>query len=236
VTFVAVIAGAFLLARTTPLGGLLSEETVRAASASIRGFWWAPIALVALYVVIAPMGLPVAPLIVGGAAFGATEGTIYNSAGLMLGAAVSYGFARTLGRDFVVRITGRRTRKAERLLSRHGFWPLVQTRFAPLPFPVVNFGAALAGVRTSRFLLATVLGIVPSTVVHTFFIARLLQADAESRAPLLIAYALSFAALNLVLGGIWLRQRLARRRRLALLRKRRASAGTRTRTRKAPAS
>jgi len=222
VGLLAVLVGVgVLLVKFTPAGELLTRERMIEIVAGVRRSWWGPLALIGLYAVLAPLALPMSPLLVGGAVFGPLSGTAYNTLGLLIGAALSYQLARLLGREFVLHVTAGRLRRAERLFERHGFWPLVQTRFLPLPFPVVNFGAALGGVRPARFLLATVVGIVPSTLIHTVFIARLFATEGRARWVTLSAYAACFVAFNLAIGIPWLRRAARRRgryRRLSLAR------------------
>ena len=207
------LAAGFADVRWTSAGDFLDEERLVATLLEIRAIWWAPLALLALYVVLAPLGVTMMPLIVTGAIFGPRTGTFYNSAGLILGAGATFWLARTLGRDFVVQMTGRRLRKAERLLDRHGFWPLVQTRFLPLPSSVVNFGAALAGVNPRRFMLASVVGLVPSTLIHSYFIAQLMYATGAERLHYGIAYGATFVVFNMIIGLPWLKAQRQRRRR-----------------------
>lgn len=213
----------FALVRTTSLGELLTEERLTALAAEVRGTSWAPLVLIGLYTVLAVVGVPLSPLLVAGAVFGALYGTIYSTIGLFLGATASFLLGKLLGRDFVVHLTGERLRRAERLFERHGFWPLVQTRFLPLPFLAVNYGAALAGVRPSRFIIAAVVGLVPSTWLHTFFIAHLIAARGGERAAYLAGYAGAFLLFNVLIGYPWLRERRRRRQRYRELLARRAA-------------
>ena len=210
---VALVAVGISLLRWTPLGDLLTEEQIRAWADQIRALWWSPVVLVSLYIVLAPLGVPTAPLLVAGAVFGPLFGSIYNLVGLFLGATGSYLVARLLGRDFVVHVAGRRLQRAEQVFQKHGFWPLVQTRFLPIPFPVVNFGAALSGIGLPMFLAATALGLFPSTLIHTFFLATLFEVHGQERMVYLVAYAGSFVVFNLLIGVPWLKDLLGRRRR-----------------------
>jgi uncharacterized membrane protein YdjX (TVP38/TMEM64 family) len=68
---VALVAVGISLLRWTPLGDLLSEEQIRAWADQIRALWWSPVVLVALYIVLAPLGVPTAPLLVAGAVINA---------------------------------------------------------------------------------------------------------------------------------------------------------------------
>jgi uncharacterized membrane protein YdjX (TVP38/TMEM64 family) len=121
--------------------------------------------------------------------------------------------ARILGRDFVVRVTGRRIRRAEHLFERHGFWPLVQTRFLPIPFAVVNYGAALAGVGTPLFFVATAVGLIPSTLIHTYFIAEAIETRGLGRAMTLTCYAGTFVLFNVLISALWVGEQARRRKR-----------------------
>jgi len=213
VVFGLVLLAGFVAIRWTTVGELFTEDRVVSLLTQVRSVWWSPLVLVILYTVLAPVGMPMVPLLLGGAVFGPVFGAAYNTIGLLLGAVASYFLARWLGRDFVFQITGDRLRRAERAFDRHGFWPLVQTRFLPLPFPLVNFGAALAGVRPAKFVIATVIGVLPSTLVHTYFMARLISSSGTDRIHIGGAYLGTFVACNLLIALPWMREQLKRRRR-----------------------
>lgn len=211
--WVALIGLGVLLLRMTPLGELLTEERLTSFFDEVRRTPWAPWALIGLYLVLAPLGLPMSPLIAGGAVFGGPLGTVYSTIGLFLGAAVSYLMARLLGRELVVRLAGRRLRRVERIFERDGFWPLVQTRFLPMPYSLVNFGAALAGVRLPLFLSSAAVGLLGSTLVHTCFIAALISARGRERALVGAAYLATLVVTNVLLSLPSFKRRAARRRR-----------------------
>jgi uncharacterized membrane protein YdjX (TVP38/TMEM64 family) len=132
--------------------------------------------LLGLFTALAPMGLPMTPLIIAsGVVFGPWLGAIYNTVGCLLGAAASYWLGRLMGREFVRRIAGRRLKRIEALMRRRGFWGLVGVRFLPVPFPVVNYGAALAGVPFATFMVTATIGLLPSMLVYTNFAATLFE-------------------------------------------------------------
>jgi len=170
-----VVAGAAAL-RFTPLKELLDRSRLVGIFAQLREASWAPLALLALFVGLAPVGLPMTPLIIAsGVVFGPWLGALYNTIGCLSGAAVSYWLARLMGRDFVRRVAGKRLKRIERLLRRRGFWGLVGVRFLPVPFPVINFGAALAGISFPTFMLTSALGLTPSMFVYTNFASTLFE-------------------------------------------------------------
>jgi uncharacterized membrane protein YdjX (TVP38/TMEM64 family) len=225
---VAIVAAAFVVARWSPVASWFDDDRLVELLTGLRGLWWAPPLLIVLYVVFASLAVPAAPLMVAGAAFGPVYGFLYNMAGLFAGAAASYLLALVLGRDFVVHIAGRRMQRAERAFRRHGFWPLVQTRFLPIPFTAVNFGAALAGVPPAMFLLAAFVGLVPSTLIHSYFIATLIETSGPDRWPYLVAYGATFLLFNLLIGIPWIVQQRRRRRRYLKLQAARAARDRRT--------
>lgn len=219
------IAG-YIAIRYTSLGEWTSEERIQAALVDIRGIWWTPIVLLLLYAVIAPFGISMFPLTIAGAAFGPYAGSALNTVGIVIGAATSFFAARALGRDFVLRITGKRIRKVERAVNRQGFWPLVQLRFLPIPYPVINFASALAGVPAKRFLAASVIGLIPATLIHSYFIAQLIYASGDERVTQGLIYAAVLVAINLLIALAWLRTRIDRRNRYReILARRTARAG-----------
>ncbi len=165
------IGAGLLVIRWTPLGEWLTRDTLVASLSSLRVTWWAPLLLVGLFALFAPLGIPVSPLILaGGLVFGVRWGWLYNFLGMMSGATVSFLLANALGRDLVVNLAGETLlQRVEGLLARHGFWTLVRIRFLPLPFVMANFGAAFAGYPLSQFLSASALGLAPSMLIYTYF-------------------------------------------------------------------
>ena len=160
----------------TPLGEKLTEDNLIAFFEVLRQSWWAPVVLIAATAVGAPLAIPLTPFIVtGGVVFGAGAGGIYNAIGAILGAALSFELAHHLGRDLIVHLAGDRLRRFERRIARQGFWALVGIRFLPVPFPVVNFGAALAGVPRGTYLITTAIGVTPALMVYTYLWASIFE-------------------------------------------------------------
>lgn len=174
---VALFLGMVAALRWTPLGNLADRDIMIGLLESLRQKAWAPLALLALYLVLSPLGMPTSPLMAaGGVVFGVAWGSAYNYLGSVLGATVSYFLARGLGRDFVMHLVGSRLDRLERVMDKHGFWAVVRIRFLPIPFPVMNFGPALMGVKPAPFILATILGLLIPVPVWTYFWATLFGA------------------------------------------------------------
>ena len=210
---VLIVAGLAAL-KFTPLGELMTGERIIAVLEGLRNEPWTPLLLIGGLIATGPFGLPVSPLIIGsGAVFGPWMGTLYNSIGLMGNCLLTYSIGKSAGREAVTRFTGPKFRRAERLLGRRGFWPLIQIRFMPVPAPVTNYAAALAGVPLGRFMLTSALGLIPSCAVHTYFAPALIYAVLEGRNPtwLTVQYAAVLIILNLAI--LWPQVQTAVRRR-----------------------
>jgi uncharacterized membrane protein YdjX (TVP38/TMEM64 family) len=163
--------------------------------------------LIASYVVLCPLGVPATPmLIAGGMVFGTFWGSVYNLIGIVLGGVATYYLGRGLGRDFVLHLAGKRMKRVERAIGRHaGFWSLVGLRFLPLPFALVNYCAALAGIRPLPFTVSTAVGMVLTIPIFTYFAATLSRAASGDRSGvfLQIAMAMVLLALLTVLPRFW---------------------------------
>lgn len=218
------IAGSFAAVRFTPLRELLTAERLGALLETARGHWWTPLALVGLYAVLCPLGVPASPMIVvGGAIFGFGWGTFWNWLGGLVGATVSFLLARFLGREFVEKIGGSKMRRAEQMLSRRGWPMLIGMRFLPVPFALANSAAAVVGVRLLPFLVTTAIGLVPPMAVLTYAATALLAAAEGSRGEILRNLTLVFLLFgSLVIFPVMIRRRL-RKRRLARILARRAT-------------
>lgn len=149
------------------------------------------IALMAIAVIINP--IPSAPIaLASGAVFGHTWGTIYVVAGAAIGAAGAFWIARLLGQELLVRLFGEKIMLGW-LGSQNILMALVfVSRLIPfLSFDLVSYGAGLTQIKAWRFLLATLLGLVPASFLLAHFGGEMAATDLNE-AMLLI----------LLLGGV----------------------------------
>lgn len=214
----ALLGGTFAAARWTPLGQYLEIERLQSVLAALRGAWWSPIAHLAIFVVLGAVGVPATPIIIAGAAiFGAVWGTVWNWTGIVLASVVGFVLAKALGREFVERIGGDKIRRAEKVLDRRGFAPLVAVRFVPVPFALVNAAAAVVGVRFGKFLLATMVGMTLPIVIFTYFSAAILDAATGDRAAIAGRLAIVTVTVGLLVFSLFGLRRWLRKRRLRQL-------------------
>lgn len=102
----------------------------------------------------------------GGYAFGFGPGTLLALAGTELGCLLSFYYARTIGRPLVAGRFGERMERVERFLGANPFAMTLLIRLLPIGN---NFAtcvtAGLARVPAGAFLLGSLVGYVPQTVV-----------------------------------------------------------------------
>jgi uncharacterized membrane protein YdjX (TVP38/TMEM64 family) len=169
-TLVSLIALA-LVWRFTPMADLLTADNVRDVSQQIAQYWWAPLIVILAYTPASLVMFP-RPLITLSAvvAFGAWAGFAYAMTGILLSAAVHYAAGRTLDRNTVRRIAGRKLNRLMNMLRRRGLVAMTAVRLIPLaPFAVEGFVAGAVRIRLWHFLVGTFIGMLPGALTATVF-------------------------------------------------------------------
>lgn len=176
------LVGVALLARATPLGGYV--VALARALVELEGRPWAAPAYALLYAAALALGLPGTPLtLIGGAAFGLWPGLAINLAGALGGCSLAFFEARYLGHDTIGRLLrGRFVSLGSLDDPRVAFMTFARLRLIPLvPFNGVNFAAGLTHAGFGPYLGGTAIGILPSTVLWTYFADALVAGDASVR-------------------------------------------------------
>lgn len=190
---VVLVGGALAAVYLTPLGEHVTQRRVLTLLETLRGSLWAPLVFVLAYTAATTLALPGSLLtIAGGAVFGFWWGSLLNTVGANLGANAAFGLGRTLGREGIEKLAGDRLAGLDKATARHGFIGLLTLRLIPLvPFNALNFGSGLTAMRWRDYALATVIGILPGTLVYTFSADALVKgatsASAEATRNLYIA-------------------------------------------------
>jgi len=138
------------------------------------------------YVLAAGLALPHAALltVIGGMLFGPIIGTLLTVGGATTGAVVLLAVLRRLLGQTLVRQRHRIPATMRDRLERDGFSYLLALRLVPLfPFWLVNLAVAVAGLRLSVFVPATLLGITPASFVLGSIGAGLRGVLAEGHEP-----------------------------------------------------
>ncbi|HEX6733911.1 MAG TPA: VTT domain-containing protein [Azonexus sp.] len=168
---VLLLGGLTALWRYTPLAGLLAPERVVAWAHEFSGRPWAPLAILLAYtpacVVLFPRALITLAAIV---AFGPLTGAAYALCGLLLAAFLSYVAGRELPRHTVRHLTGPSLNRMAETLRRRGLVAVTALRLVPIaPFAFEGLVAGAIHIRLWHFMLGTLLGLLPGTVVTAVF-------------------------------------------------------------------
>jgi uncharacterized membrane protein YdjX (TVP38/TMEM64 family) len=147
------------------------------------------VTFVIVYAVATSLGIPGMPFTVAsGALFGTLLGSAVSWIGAMIGATVGYWTARTVGHDIVLRWLQRYERVDNAVAEAGGFDGMLRLRLIPvLPLGTVNFVGGLARVPFPAYLVATAFGVIPSTLIYTYFADSLLEGIGNSRSNALVS-------------------------------------------------
>ncbi len=122
-----------------------------------------PIVYMIMFSVI-PSGSVIA--IAGGMAFGMYFGTLYTIIGATIGATVAFYISRLLGIGAVEKLFKGKMLKIEDGTERGGFLLILILRLIPIiPFNAISFGAGLTRIKYIDYMLATMIGIIPGSLV-----------------------------------------------------------------------
>ncbi|MEK7859593.1 MAG: TVP38/TMEM64 family protein [Elusimicrobiota bacterium] len=133
---------------------------------------WAPAAFVLLYAAATVLFLPGLLLTLGaGALFGLAKGTLVVTLGANLGASAAFLLARGAARGWVARkLAGRPGLAAvNEALKRDGWQVMLLLRLSPVvPFNALNYAAGLTELSLKDYVLASLLGMLPGTVLFVY--------------------------------------------------------------------
>jgi phosphatidylserine/phosphatidylglycerophosphate/cardiolipin synthase-like enzyme/uncharacterized membrane protein YdjX (TVP38/TMEM64 family) len=163
------VAAIVLLAlawRYTQLSELANPDALREFLDGIGDNPWAPLVVVAIFVLAGCVGFPVTALIAGTAVtFGAWPGLAYAGAGAMASAVVTYGIGSWTGTGALRRLIGPRLSRIRRLVAKRGVVAVMSIRLVPIaPFTVVNLVAGALRIPALDYLVGTALGLAPGLV------------------------------------------------------------------------
>jgi len=163
-----------LLWKFTNIGDRIHMDAI---SLWLRGLGFVGGLLYILAYTLRPLVLfPAIPLTVfGGYTFGAFWGTVYDVIGAGAGAVLSFMITRQWGRGSFERlIRGKKLQTFDEKAEKNGFMVVLYMRLLPFfPFDGVSYGAGLSKIRTSDYVWATFIGIIPGAVVYNVLGASL---------------------------------------------------------------
>jgi uncharacterized membrane protein YdjX (TVP38/TMEM64 family) len=174
----ALVALAFVLVFAFDLHRYISFETLRQHRVELLAFVdrypvLAPLLYVAIYTVVVALSIPgaAAMTVAAGFLFGVWLGTVCVVIGATLGATAVFLVARTaLGNTLRAKLQakgGPRLRRMEEGFRENAFNYLLFVRLIPVfPFWLVNLVPAFLGVPLLTYVLATLIGIIPGSLVY----------------------------------------------------------------------
>lgn len=110
--------------------------------------------------------------------FGPVLGWIFTYVGETLSASLAFFVGRYFGREFVKQKAEHYAflKKYDQQMTQHGFMTVVILRLIPLfPFDFVNYVSGLSGIRYSRYLIGTLVGVLPGLTAYIFLGASILN-------------------------------------------------------------
>ncbi len=149
------------------------EITVTDLRDFIEGYGvWVPVVYVLALTILPAVFFPV-PIfaIVAGLMFGFGEGTLFTMVGTTLNSAVMFFLAKSLAKDTLTKFLKKRlpekwSKVFGNIDHKRGFWSILILRLIPvIPNNLINYGAGLTSIRFRSYILATILGILPGTLV-----------------------------------------------------------------------
>lgn len=133
--------------------------------------WIAPLAFIALYVIITVAFAPASVVTLGaGVVFGVVKGSLFVFMGAMLGATAAFLVGRYGARDWVSqKIQGNAKFKAiDDAIAREGGKIIFLIRLSPaFPFNLLNYALGLTNVSLRDYVLGTT-GILPGTIMYVY--------------------------------------------------------------------
>lgn len=106
--------------------------------------------------------------------FGPWLGIIHTLLGATLGAILSYSIGDYLGHDGLRHFGGERINRVSGRLAERGLLAVIIIRMLPIaPFAIVNMIAGASHLRIKDFVLGTILGMLPGTVLIALSVGQL---------------------------------------------------------------
>jgi len=201
-----VLAALIIAAFATGVTDQLSLEALRARHGELAAFvavnrWLALAAFMAVYIAVAALSLPGALFLTlaGGLLFGPWLGGGGSLVAATLGASVVFLACRTAFGDVLAQRAGPGLGRIVEGIRKDAFSYLLVLRLVPAaPFFVVNIAAGMVRMPLTTFILASLIGMAPGSLVYSALGAGLTEAFAAGRQPDLSIIFQSYILLPLV--------------------------------------
>jgi uncharacterized membrane protein YdjX (TVP38/TMEM64 family) len=164
---------------------------------------WGFVAFVAAYALTVVLLLPgTLGTVTAGAVFGFPVGAAAALAGATIGSTCAFIISRAMGRNGAQSLFGSRLSNIDDFIGRNDFTSILVLRLMPIvPFNLLNYGSGLTSVRLSRYVLASVIGMAPATLLATG-----LGAQADNPTGITFLVLLGTLLVVLVGSSLWARR------------------------------
>ncbi len=167
-SLIAVVIAALIGLRFLPV-----SEWILSLQSEIRSFGpLAPVVVIVGYALMTVLLIPGSAMtLLAGGVFGLWKGLAVVVTGANLGALCSFLLARTFLRERVSRWAAANPKFAslDRAVGREGFKMVLLSRLSPVfPFVLLNYLIGLTTVRTSSYVLANLIGMLPGTFLYVY--------------------------------------------------------------------
>ncbi|MEP7344094.1 MAG: DUF547 domain-containing protein [Gemmatimonadaceae bacterium] len=198
--FILLLVAAAIAARSLGLFELTDRKQLADAIQRVQDVKGITVWFVLAYALVAGLGLPATPLtLAGGAIFGTALGSGLNWMGAVAGATIGHLLAKQLGSAGLKRLLGRNAAKLESFSKHLTFATILRLRLIPVtPFNLLNFASGLARVPLRAYVPATAIGIIPGTIIFTFFSDSLIGGVAGAKTHALLRVSIAGALLILI--------------------------------------
>ena len=207
-----VVAALAAVWRFTPLREYATAERILGWTRAVRDTWWAPIAMIAAYVPAAFVLLPRPILtLVMVLTFGPLYGVAYATAGALLAGSATYAAGRVVPRSALDRLAGDALEPTGKALRENGVIAVFAANMVPVPpFAVQNMIAGAVRIPLWKFLLGTLLSLVPGMIAWGLFggeLSTALEDSSKVRYSVIAVAAIVFIALTFA-GRRWIAKRM----------------------------
>src|SRR5215212_5389726 len=160
---------------------VVTADQIQAFLASVRGDPWAPLWVLAAYLVAAVVAFPVNVLMLATAAvFGPWLGFAYSALGVFTSAFLVYFVGAYLGKATVERLLGPKLRRVLDGARKRGVLVVVAFRVVPVaPGTVVNLALGASGIRLTDFAIGSVVGMTPGMLLMSIMGDRIVALITE---------------------------------------------------------
>ncbi|HUP44597.1 MAG TPA: VTT domain-containing protein [Thermoanaerobaculia bacterium] len=187
---IAALAFAGVALYLSPLRQMIDARSLLAAARASRDAWWSIPAFFVIYAIFDVLFIPTQALgVVAVLVWGWLRGATIELFAATFGAIFPFLIARGALREPIAARLAKHASMA-RILEREGFTLLLVLRVVPiLPYTLLNYVAGLSSLRLWQYVVATLIGMIPSAYIFGYFVDALVQGVMEPREVLLRALA-----------------------------------------------